>query len=121
RGAPVLARFYELRTNKPLYITKGTMIRVKGVPALIRPDEYEVSYSDASVINHYGVLISGADLVNIEAEYKRLAAANPAQIKRPDKLHGLSPLSEGQGARRPRQTLNVKSLIGTLDDRGAWT
>ncbi|HUQ95947.1 MAG TPA: pectate lyase [Bryobacteraceae bacterium] len=118
KGAPVMARFYELRTNKPLYITKGTMIRGKGVSNISRPDGYELSYSDASVITHYGVLVSGAELPLIEAEYQRLAAADKAQIRRPEKLHGLSPWTERQDR---RQAIPVKKIIDSMDPRGAWT
>ncbi|MCP5115796.1 MAG: hypothetical protein GY953_33625, partial [bacterium] len=92
-GGPVLARFYELKTNRPLYITKGTQIRVKG-QSTARIDGYEVSYSDASVITHYGVLTGGGRLAGIEAEYRRVAAADPATLRRPENLRGLSPWSE---------------------------
>ncbi|MBI4902295.1 MAG: hypothetical protein HY820_01585 [Acidobacteria bacterium] len=119
KGTPVLARFYELKTNRPLYITKGMMLRVPGVPAPGRPDGYELSYTDESVITHYGVLVSGAWLAPLEAEYKRVAAADPKTLRRPDILHGLSPWSESQ--QRPRRASGVADIIRSLDDRGAWT
>lgn len=121
-GVPVLARFYELRTNRPLYITKGTQINAKGLGSA-RIDGYELSYDDASVITHYGVLTSGAQLAEIEAEYNRLAAADPATIRRPDKLHGLSPWNEGPASpASPRELAHtVRSLLETMDSRGAWT
>ncbi len=116
-GGPVLARFYELKTNRPLYITKGTQIRVPGLGSS-RPDGYKVSYSDASVITHYSVLVSGRDLAAIEAEYNSLAAAEPASIRRPERLHGLSPW---QGAPRPRPSAQeVEAIVNSLDSRGAW-
>jgi PelA/Pel-15E family pectate lyase len=121
QGAPVLARFYELQTNKPLYITKGTQINVPGHAAL-RVNGYELSYSDESVIIHYSVLTSGAGLAGIAAEYERLAKAEPATIKRPLKLRGLSPWSEGDAAEAAATQLapRVSRIIAQLDARGAW-
>lgn len=120
---PVLARFYELRTNRPLYITKGTQIQAKGLGSA-RIDGYELSYSDASVITHYGVLTSGAELPEIRAESERLAAAkDPSRLRRPDKLHGLSPWSSGDAGpleRRPAAGA-VRALIDSMDQRGAWS
>ncbi len=52
---PVLARFYELQTNKPLYATKGTRIVASGLGSRL-VDGYEISYSPDSVITHYNVL-----------------------------------------------------------------
>jgi len=119
-GVPVLARFYELKTNRPLYITKGMMIRGRGITTPGRPDGYEISYDDKSVINHYGVLIGGADLARIEDDYKSLAASNPASIKRPENLHGLSPWSDRQ---RPPSVnpAEIRSILTSMDARGAWT
>ncbi len=118
----VLARFYELQTNKPLYVTKGTRVSVKGGSSSLL-NGYELTYDDSSVITHYGVLTSGEELPAIEAEYQLLAKAAPASVRRPDDLHGLSPWSE-----RPRATPAAKALaprvaeaIASLDARGAWT
>jgi hypothetical protein len=122
-GSPVLARFYELKTNRPLYITKGTQIRGKGIGSA-RIDGYELSYSDESVITHYGVLTSGADLPAIEEDYKRLASADPATMQRPEKLHGLSPWSARQsrrGASGAPSVERVYQLLSSMDQRGAWT
>ncbi|MBL8174903.1 MAG: hypothetical protein JNK48_09540 [Bryobacterales bacterium] len=119
-NTPTLARFFELQTNRPLYITKGMMLRARGAGAVGRPDGYELSYDDASVITHYGVLVSGAELPNIEAEYKRVAAADAVSLRRAEKLHGLSPWSDRQ--RRPAVTAGaVANLIQSMDGRGAWT
>lgn len=114
---PVLARFYELKTNRPLYITKGTQIQAKGMGSK-RIDGYEVSYDDRSVINHYGVLISGAALPEIRKEYERLATADPGSIRRPETLSGLSPWDASRPERRGAQS--VRALLETMDPRGAW-
>jgi hypothetical protein len=115
-GEPVLARFYELKTNRPLYITKGTRVSVldRGTTQV---DGYQLSYTDESVITHYGVLVSGAQLGEIEADYQRLLAADPASIRRPAKLRGFSPWSEG--SREPSQS-DPGQVIAKMDARGAW-
>jgi hypothetical protein len=115
---PVLARFYELKTNKPLYITKGSRLNAAGLGSRM-VDGYEISYSPESVITHYGVLTSGRELASIEEDYRKLAAADPKTIARPVELHGLSPWSE-----RPRvkpAAAEVQQLIASMDARGAWT
>jgi hypothetical protein len=119
---PVLARFYELETNKPLYITKGTRINAAGLGSRM-VDGYQISYTPESVITHYGVVISGAEISTLEDDYRSLAAADPKTIRRPDNLHGLSPWSER--ARNRRQAsgggAQVAKLIQSMDERGAWT
>ncbi len=120
-GPIMLARFYELKTNRPLYITKGTRVSVRGEGTKLI-DGYELSYSPASVIQHYGVVTSGEELPRIEAEYQRVSAAAPATLRRPDKLRGLSPWSERPA--RPRRAADlagrVKAALAGMDARGAW-
>ena len=53
-GTPCMARFYELKTNRPLYITKGTRVTALD-QGTTNVDGYELSYSDESVITHYAV------------------------------------------------------------------
>ena len=129
KGTSCLARFYELRTNRPLYITKGTRVSVLDQSATT-VDGYEVSYSDASVITHYGVLTSGERLKQIEREYQEIVGADPATLRRPDRLHGLSPWSGreapiGSGVREGAEAPanlqeRVRAVIAALDPRGAW-
>jgi hypothetical protein len=117
----VMARFYELKTNRPLYITKGTRLNVAGLGSRT-VDGYEISYSPESVITHYGVLVSGRELTSIEDDYQSLAGANPSTIRRPEKLDGLSPWSERPRLRPRRATAaEVKQTISSMDERGAWT
>lgn len=117
----MVARFYEMKTNRPLYITKGTRVSVKGEPTKL-VDGYELSYSPASVITHYAVVTSGEALPGIEAEYNRVRSARPASLRRSVKLRGLSPWSE-----KPRRLKTAAELgpraqaaIAALDSRGAW-
>jgi len=125
---PCAARFYELKTNRPLYVTKGTRVTAVG-QGVTNVDGYELSYNDQSVISHYAVLTSGAGFADIEKEYNTLLGADAPSLKRPDRLHGLSPwtstrlppagtesaAAEGQ-ALEPR----VRALIESMDARGAW-
>lgn len=122
---PCAARFYELQTNRPLYITKGTRVTAIG-QSVINADGYEVSYSDASVITHYAVLTSGAGFATIEREFDAVRKTDVAALKRPDKLHGLSPWAEansgtgGRGGERGDVPARVKAAINAMDGRGAW-
>ena len=127
-GAPCMARFYELQTNRPLYITKGTRVTAAG-QGPINVDGYELSYSDASVITHYAVVTSGAGFDAVEREFT--AARNSAQgsSRRPDKLRGLSPWSEmqaggtataGRGGDPRDLPSRVQAVIDAMDSRGAW-
>lgn len=119
---PVMARFYELKTNRPLYITKGSRLVAAGLGSRL-VDGYEISYAPDSVITHYGVLVSGREFADIEQEYRRLAAADPRSIRRPEKLHGLSPWA-GQPRTRsasPAPASEIRALIDSMDSRGAWT
>lgn len=124
---PCAARFYELKTNRPLYITKGTRLTAldQGVTNV---DGYELSYSDASVITHYGVLVSGAGFADIEREHRRLEGAAPLSLKRPDRLRGLSPWSDRRfatagtlpDAEAPIGDDRVRAVLDAMDSRGAW-
>ncbi len=119
---PCLARFYELKTNRPLYITKGTRVTAvsQGTTTV---DGYELSYSDASVITHYAVLVSGSWLAEIEREYNELRRGSTTSLKRPDKLRGLSPWNNASPVERATTNLEarVRTIVDSLDPRGAWT
>jgi len=126
-GAPCMARFYELQTNRPLYITKGTRVTAAGQGS-INVDGYELSYSDASVITHYAVVTSGAGLDAVEREFTAVRNSAPGSSRRPDKLRGLSPWSElpavgtataGGGGDRDLPS-RVQAAIDAMDARGAW-
>jgi PelA/Pel-15E family pectate lyase len=119
---PVIARFYELKTNRPLYITKGSRLNAAGLGSRLI-DGYELSYSDESSITHYGVLTSGAGLAEIEKDYDELVRMDPSRIRRPDKLSGLSPWAERPQPARSRAELaaEARKIIAAMDPRGAWT
>ena len=127
-GKPVIARFYELKTNKPLYISKGTRIygprsagHTSGTSKLPF-DGYQVTYSDKHVVNHYSLVTGAAPLDEIAAEYQRCLKADPAGLRRPDRLAGFTPATAGPAPAPSRAELakKVHAAIAALDDRSAW-
>lgn len=92
-----LARFYELKTNKPLYMTKA----------------YELTYDDSDVPTHYGFKVS-SKLDSIQKRYEDVLKLTPEKlavrrVKKPETLT-VTPVLEAM----------VKDVIAGLDDRGAW-
>ncbi len=90
-----LARFYELRTNRPLYFTK----------------KYELTYKDEDVPTHYGFKV-GQKLDQIAKEHDRLVKLSPAELKKK------------KPAERPKVTdaliAQVEGVLKTLDAKGRW-
>ena len=120
-GRRVLARFNELETNRPLYITNGSRMS-KGAHFGTPIDGYEVSYSDKDIVTHYGLLGNASALDQIKQELAAARNADPESRKRPAKLEGLRP---GYGL--PRQkvaaeelAIRARTLVDSLDSRGAW-
>jgi PelA/Pel-15E family pectate lyase len=87
-----LARFYELKTNRPLYFTR----------------DYQLTYSDADVPTHYSFKIE-SKLDRIEDDYKKRLAGRQIRAK---SISRKPPSKDTiQKARR---------AIAGLDDRGRW-
>ncbi len=90
-----LARFYEMRSNKPLYFTK----------------KYELTYSDADMPTHYGFQV-GSRLDSIKRDYDQLKADGERKSKRTWR-----PAASSNNSRLRREAAQV---IAAMDDRGAW-
>jgi len=90
-----LARFYELRTNRPLYFTK----------------DYQLTYSDADMPTHYSFKV-GSSLDQIEREFERLSQTPIDQRNPPAKKAPQKP-SKSQESR-------VRSVLASLDSQGRW-
>lgn len=86
-----LARFYEPKTNKPLYFTR----------------EYELTYDDDDLPTHYGFKV-GSRLDRIEKRYKTLVQEEWTAPKK-EQLHVQQPSID-----------TVKAVIDAMDERGAW-
>jgi hypothetical protein len=90
-----LARFYELRSNRPLYFTKA----------------YELTHEDTDLPTHYAFKI-GDDTETLRREYERLKNLPPDQLQ----FAGNSRRAE----LTPALVAQVKSVIETQDGRGRW-
>ncbi len=87
-----LARFYELKTNRPLYFDR----------------EYRVTYSDADVPTHYSFK-ARIDLEAIARRFERLKAKDDPK----------KPAGAKRSPSRP-DARDVRRVIDALDERGAW-
>jgi len=90
-----LARFYELKTNKPLYFTK----------------EYELTYSDADMPTHYAFK-TGNGIDGIERQYQRLVKLDPSAL-----VHEPSTVRRSASQ---SQIARAKAAIAAMDDQGRW-
>jgi len=90
-----LARFYELKTNKPLFFTK----------------DYKLTYDDSDMPTHYAFKV-GSRLDSIEREFNRLKKDGPSE---PRNL-----FSQPQQRLTKTLTMQTTDIINGLDARGAW-
>jgi PelA/Pel-15E family pectate lyase len=91
-----LARFYELKTNRPLYFTK----------------DYVLTYDDSDMPTHYGFTVSSR-LARLRDHYEKALKAPP----------GGGPIwTTLRSPPRPNASLNqdAKKLVDAMDSRGAW-
>ena len=90
-----LARFYEMKTNRPLYFTK----------------KYELTYKDDDMPTHYAFKV-GQKLDQIEKEYERLGKLAPEELKKKNP------------AKAPKVTTalvaQVESVLKSMDADGRW-
>ena len=87
-----LARYYELQTNRPLYMTR-------------RGKVYSLTYDDSNLPSHYGWKQSSR-LHKIEKEYQRLLKEGPHT---PEKTRSKNKLAQ-----------EVRGIVNSLDERGYW-
>lgn len=88
-----LARFYELKTNKPLYFTK---------------DDYQLTYDDGDLPTHYGFKVENR-AGELERRYQKLLRSGPPNAAEPRKP-SVDRAMEQQ----------VRKVIAAMDERGAW-
>jgi PelA/Pel-15E family pectate lyase len=98
-----LARFYELRTNRPLYFVKDT---------------YELTYDDDNLPTHYAFQVS-SQVAALAKQHEALVKLPPWRLAAgavtllPDELRPLPKVT-------PEFEARVRQVIAALDDRGAW-
>jgi len=86
-----LARYYELKSNRPLYMSR-------------RGDTYSLTYDDSNQPSHYGWK-TDCRLEELKKRYERLEVGDqPTRLKQPA---------------RPT-TQQVRKIIEQLDDQGRW-
>ena len=88
-----LARFYELKTNTPLYFTKG---------------DYVLTYDDSNMPTHYAFKVSGNRIEGIERYYDRIMKEGREVI-----------LAE-RGQSGAVDEAQVKEIVAALDEQGRW-
>lgn len=95
------ARFYELKTNRPLYCKRDT---------------YEITYDDSDLPTHYGFNIG--DTVGKKVERLRERIADGLDKARRDQA---GPQTPGQWEKEARSVATpARKAIETLDDQGRW-
>jgi PelA/Pel-15E family pectate lyase len=85
-----LARYYELKTNRPLYMTRSGR-------------DYSLTYDDSNLPDHYGWKVASR-LEAIEKEYAGLLSGQPAP----------------RAPSAADQESQVRQIIRDLDDQGRW-
>jgi PelA/Pel-15E family pectate lyase len=91
-----LARFYELRTNKPLYFDL----------------QYNLTYGDQNMPTHYAFKVSNR-LDALERSYRELAELSDDQLRERREAKRSPPA-------RPPSATQLRAVISQLDERGAW-
>jgi hypothetical protein len=91
-----IARFYELKTNKPLYFTK----------------DYRLTYSSDDMPTHYG-FINRSSAGKLRANYEKLVMLSDKQ------LESRRQAKRDDSDSRPTAA-QVAQIVRTMDERGAW-
>lgn len=91
-----LARFYELRTNKPLYLTRT----------------YELTYDDGDLPTHYGFKVT-SKVQSLRQRYDKLVKMTTKELER-QRMAVAKPVD------RSKLESQVAKIIAQQDDRGAW-
>ncbi len=86
-----LARYYELKTNRALYMERAGKV-------------YELTYDDGNLPDHYGWK-SESRLEELEADYRQLSAGEAREITADD---------ERELEKR------VREIVADLDEQGRW-
>lgn len=89
----MIARFYELQTNRPLYMTR----------------EYQLTYESDDLPTHYGFIVKN-DLAKLRKEYEKVSQLNATKLEAMRLAKRAGSSKEGE----------VRRIIDSMDSRGAW-
>ncbi len=92
-----IARFYELQTNRPLYMNR----------------EYELTYSSDDLPTHYGFIVKN-DLAKLRRDYEKVSQMNAS------KLDALRLAKRADSQKEVPSEAEVRRIIESMDSRGAW-
>ncbi len=99
------ARFYELKTNKPLFFVKDT---------------YELTYDDGNLPTHYGFKSKGMVPADIEAWHARVVTMSEAEReKMVAEANAPAVPAELLAGKKPSAG-SVRKIIQSLDEQGRW-
>lgn len=101
-----IARFYELETNRPLYLTK---------------DEYALTYNDSNLPTHYGFK-SKCNVMKLEARYQSLFEREPPPTRTESGDGAVRRLANSSRTKSNLKTLrqDAAQILGALDTEGRW-
>jgi PelA/Pel-15E family pectate lyase len=103
-----LARFYELKTNRPLYFNAPRQYSALAEPAFPSLKDYTLIYDDTDLPTHYSFKVSGAPIARIKADYNRI------------KEHERNILLAERNKIPTIRWEMVSGIIESLDDQGRW-
>ena len=102
-----IARFYELETNRPLYLTEG---------------EYALTYDDSNLPTHYGFK-SKCHVLKLEARYQSLLERKPLRPTRREHSESADRnLANSSMTKSNLKTLrqDAAQILSALDSQGRW-
>jgi len=103
-----LARFYELKTNRPLYFNAPRQYSNLPAPAFPDLKDYTLIYEDTDLPNHYGFKTSGEVINAIRSYYNRvLEKGRDSILAERNRIPAVDPQQ-------------VREIISTLDEQGRW-
>ena len=104
-----LARFYELKTNRPLYFNASRQYSDLPEPAFPALKDYTLIYEDTDLPNHYAFKVAGTSSIeSIRNEYDRI-------LKKGRKV-----IIEERSRIRNVDPARVQEIISSLDEKGRW-
>ncbi len=103
-----LARFYELKTNKPLYFNASRQYSDLPQPAFPDLKDYTLIYEDTDLPNHYAFKVSGSQIESIRSFYNRILEKGRKSIL--TERNRIPDVGEER----------VLDIIKGIDEKGRW-